>query len=43
MMFHAIRPLNEHCVNGIRADEKCIRDLMELARMLAALCFVSSA
>jgi hypothetical protein len=37
-----VRSFTEHCVEGIRADEKRIRDLMELALMLVRLRFVSS-
>jgi hypothetical protein len=41
-MSNAVRSFTEHCVEGIRADEKCIRDLMELVLMLVQLRFVSS-
>jgi hypothetical protein len=46
--FHTIdvrcrQVVTEHCVEGIRADEKRIGDLMELALMLLPLRFVSSA
>jgi len=49
-MMHSIQLMSdvassfaEHCVEGIRADEKRIGDLMELALMLLLLRFVSSA